>query len=207
VDLHWRLRNCPGYQIDSRALWESRVPYVFGERRFFTLSDDYIVTLLSLSIVHDLERGCCKLKQLLDLYLVARDVDARFDWDGFASRREAERLTALCLTGLAVTLLAFDCAASMPRLASMLDRHRAEIGVVDRDQVFDLLSRAQGDVDAKVWFLGVYPGSPLEYRAWLAYHQFPGILLRVRPDWVLKVPRLALGALRRRHAQRADSRR
>ena len=56
-------------------------------RQIPTISDADTLLLLVLSIYEDAGQGAAKLKQLLDLLLLATDVDSTLDWVAFLDRR------------------------------------------------------------------------------------------------------------------------
>lgn len=191
VDLHHALRRAPAFAIEERVLWDTAVEQPVGARRFRTLSDEYALVLLVLASFEDLGQGMAKLKQLLDLYLLLRAVDATLDWEAFFTRREGENLGGVAVHVLALAATLFEAEAELPRLAAALAARRAGCAPASRDEVLALVGAPRKDVASLAWFGRVYPGSLLLHLLWFWAGGFPANLRNLGPAWLGSLRRLA----------------
>lgn len=164
VDLHWALRAAPGYSIDRAAIWREAVPVRIEELRVQTLSDGHLLTLIAASAVEDTALGMIKLKQLCDLWLLARELDPAFDWEAWLWTRKLERLEVVVVNGLALALEVLNGAGDTPRLAEALDARSHLVRVSDRNQALALVAARRADLANMAWFGEVYSGSTFLYR-------------------------------------------
>src|SRR5262249_49533400 len=102
VDVHRYLRWAPAYALDEAAIWDTALDVHVEGVAMRTLSDEHSLVMLAMAAFEDLGQGAAKLKQLLDLYLLLRRVDATFDWEAFFLRRERENLLAVTVNVLAL---------------------------------------------------------------------------------------------------------
>lgn len=147
IDLHWRLRTAPAYRIDEADLFrdaqKARVLGIDCE----TLSDEYALTLLLLSIASDIGRSGCRMKHLLDLLHLLRRLGPGFDWERFFARRARENVLPLCRAVLAVALAVFRAGAEFPALGPAAAEEEAE----------RLVHRPRPHLANARWFLRHYP--------------------------------------------------
>jgi hypothetical protein len=198
VDVHRHLRWAPAFAIDEAALWRTALDVVVQGTPVRTLSDDYTLVFLLLAAFEDLGQGLVKLKQLLDLHLLLRAMDATTDWEAFFARRSAENLLAIAVNVLAVCMDVFEARAELPALAAALDR-RGELRVLaGRDEALRLVGSHAKNRESLVWFGRVYPGSLAHWLVWFWAFGFPGNLVRLRPDWVRSHARVLVDAGRAR---------
>jgi hypothetical protein len=167
LDLHSCFRRAPIYALDEDRIWTDRVAYAIDGVAFTTPSDEDTLVLLALSLFQDLGLGSAKLRQLLDLYLLAADIDARFAWPVFFARRLPEGTLEVAVNVLDLTLRVFDAAPVLPRLSDALAPHRALIAAPERAQALALALADRGAAANKGWFFAVYPGSLTWYWLWL----------------------------------------
>jgi len=196
IDVHHALRRAPAFAIDEAELWRSAVDQAVGSRRIRTLADEYALVLLVLASFEDLGQGMAKLKQLLDLFLLLRAVDAGFDWDGFFAHRQRENLLAVAATVLALVVVLFEARAELPRLAGALDRRRERVVLAGRDEALALLGAPRKDVASLAWFGRVYPGSLWLHLLWFWAGGFPDNLRNLGPAWLGSLRRLAVSDAR-----------
>jgi hypothetical protein len=164
LDLHWALRSAPAYAIDEHAVWDQAVEVQIDALRARTLSDNYLLALLSASAVEDAALGMVKLKQLCDLWLLARELDARFDWEAWFRARSRERMESVVTNGCALALKALDVTDDAPRLRDALQARSDVVRIRDRDHALALAAAPREHPPNMRWFAEVYPGSPLLYR-------------------------------------------
>jgi hypothetical protein len=167
VDLHACFRNTPAYHPDERRIWRDRILYAIAGVSFATPSDEDTLVLLALSLFQDVGLGAAKLKQLLDVHLLAASIDERFDWTAFFARRRSEGTLATTVNVLDLALRVFAAEAELPRLAAALAPHRGLIVVSARDEALGLVFAPRGTAANKGWFFRVYPGSVVWYWLWL----------------------------------------
>ncbi len=159
VDLHRSLRWAPAYRLDEETIWhDSRVVELDGHA-VPTTSDEYTLLLLVLAIFEDVGQGMGKLKQLLDLSLLAADVDATIDWTSFLARRADERVLAVTANVLALAIDALDASDRLPRLREALAPYRERVTHRSRDEALDLVLAPRKSQANLRWFRRVYPGS------------------------------------------------
>jgi hypothetical protein len=181
VDVHRSLRSAPAYSIDHGRVWEDAVPVVIEDVEARTLSDEHLLLLMSSSVVQDTGLGVARLKQLCDLWLLVRELDARFDWAGWFCARRPERLDAMAANGLALTLEVLETRNDAPRLCEALEARADLLCVGGREHARSLLAASRDDATNSAWFGRVYPGSPLLYRAHSFVAGLPASLRDVRP--------------------------
>ena len=185
VDLHRSLRWAPAYRVDERAVWgQVRVAHLAGHA-VPTTSDEHTLLLLVLAIFEDVGQGMGRLKQLLDLLLLTRDVDATFDWAAFLGRRAGERVLGVSVNVLALVIDVFDAAAELPRLAEALQPYRRSVRHGSREEALRLVMAPRKDPANLAWFRRVYPGSFPLYLAFFWGSGFPANLRDPRrpPLW------------------------
>ncbi|MCA9116866.1 MAG: nucleotidyltransferase family protein [Planctomycetaceae bacterium] len=102
VDLHWKLRSGPDYRISMDDVWDSRQPCANMDGLLETVSDEYLLVLLCLSVAHDLGRGGIRLKSFLDLYHVLQQLGSQLETTEFWERRRSEQIARICRATLNV---------------------------------------------------------------------------------------------------------
>jgi hypothetical protein len=173
IDLHSCFRRTPVYRLDEERIWAERIPYAIEGIPFSTPSDAHTLVLLALSLFQDIGLGAAKLKQLLDLYLLASSIDARFDWRGFFAGRAQDGTLGVAANVLDLALRVFDAQSELPRLCEALSHHLRLLVVSDREQALALLFAERAARSSKAWFFAVYPGSIVLYWLWLLPRKVP----------------------------------
>lgn len=191
VDVHRFLRWAPALRVAEDELWAAAIDATAAGLAFRTLSDEHTIVALVVAAFENVGQGMARMKQLVDLLLLVRDVDARTDWDAFLARRERENLEAITTNVLALVLDVFDARAECPRLASVLDRRPGALVHGDRAGALGLLAAPRKARANLAWFGRVYPGSLAHYLAWFWYGGFPANLTRLGPAWLVSHLRLA----------------
>jgi hypothetical protein len=173
LDVHRGLRRAPAMRIDEDLAWATAIDARIGELAFRTLSDEYTLVFLAAGSLEDLGQGSARLKSLLDLYLLLRQVDCGTDWEGFFARRERERLLEITVNVFSLVAMLFEAAAELPGLDAALARRRELCVLGSRREALDLVAAARKAPASLAWFGRVYPGSLLHYLVWFWYGGFP----------------------------------
>ena len=202
IDLHGCFRNVPVYRLDEERIWRDRSSYAIADVAFTTPSDEDTLVLLALSLFQDLGLAAAKLKQLVDVYLLAASIDERFDWPGFLARRRPEGTLPIVVNVLDLACRLFDTAPT--RLAAALAPLGDVIVVTDSEQAHALLAAARGAAANKAWFFRVYPGSLTRYWLWLLPRKLPAYLRGNAPARGASSMRPSLATLRLAIAARRD---
>ena len=160
-----------------------------------TLSDDYLAVLLVLGAFEDLGQGTARLKQMVDLYLLSKQLEQSCDWDAFFRRRESEGLADVAAAVIALVVALFDAQAEVPTLAAAVSRrgHRPDAAVART--ALNLVFAARKSPDNLAWFQRVYPGSFPRFLLWFWLGGFPA---NVRGLWTGRATE-ALSVLLGRH--------
>jgi Uncharacterised nucleotidyltransferase len=196
IDLHACFRNAPPYRLDEARTWRERVPYTLAGISGTTPSDEDTLVMLALSLFQDVGLGTVKLKQLLDVYLLAASIDARFDWPGFFARRAPERTRGIAVNVLDLVRRVFGGESELGGLAAALDRQRAPLVVSERAEALALVLGARPASRNKAWFFAIYPGSIVWYWLWLLPRKLPTYLSGKAPGGARSSMRPSLEALR-----------
>jgi hypothetical protein len=195
IDLHRYLRWAPAYRIDEEALWQSAVPVKVGDIEVRTLADEYTLLGLVLAAFEDLGQGMARLKQLLDVYLLLRQLDEGFDWAQFFDHRTRENLGGVATAVLALIAALFDSEGELPRLVPALRRRGSTCDAAQRRVALDLAFAPRKSPTSLGWFKRVYPGAFSHYLLWFWFGGFPANLRSVnRTGPAIRI------ALRRRRA-------
>lgn len=176
VDLHRYLRWAPAYAINERAIWASAKTVRVGALEARTLSDDYSLVLLALSAFEDLGQGMAKLKQLLDIYLMLRQVDETIVWEAFFSARAGENVEGVLAAVFALVVALFDVVSEVPRLAAALAARGHSCDADERRAALELTFADRKAPASLAWFKRVYPGRLPLYLAWFWAGGFPANL-------------------------------
>jgi hypothetical protein len=192
IDLHDRLTRAPAFRLDEAVSWRCAVDTSLGGVTVRTLSDEWALVQLLHAAYEDLGQGMAKLRQLMDAFLLVRNVDATFDWDAFFDARRTERFDGVALNVLALMTTLFDGAVEWPRLAAAIERRSASLLDTSARQAHFLLAAPRKHPASFQWFASLYPGSIVAYLVWFWYHGFPANtspaalarLGRAVPEWL-----------------------
>lgn len=90
LDLHWALRRGPAYRLCMREIWGSRRWLRTGAADLPSLSDEYLLVMMILSLASDLGRGGVRLKKFVDLHYAIPRSQALMRSQAFWQRRQQE---------------------------------------------------------------------------------------------------------------------
>jgi hypothetical protein len=199
VDLHHALRSSPAYAINEDRLWSRAQSMTIAGQSVRTLAHDDTLAFLAMSVTEDVGFGMQKLKNLCDIWLLARLLDGTVDWDRWFAVRTDEHTEALVANGCAIALDVLAPEPDTPELSRALEQRRELVQLSGRAQAMTLMSAARGDPHNMAWFSRVYPGSMLRFRIRSLVTGWPETRHEIRPS------RLAfeLNVLRTRRRERA----
>jgi hypothetical protein len=169
IDLHWTLRSHFSYKIDYERVWTTSESEQLDGHSFRVLSPEYVMVLLSLSILGDYQKARVRLKFLLDLYMVLRMVGDEADWDGFFDQRKREDLLTISATVLDLMLSILDCRQEYPRLASALAGQRAVAEtrpVSEPARLLEWSGKVGDKVRNHIWTFRLHEGGVMRSAAW-----------------------------------------
>lgn len=149
IDLHWALRRGPGYRLSMESIWDSRQYISVGAGLVPTLSDEYLLVLLSLSLAHDLGRGAACLKHVIDFHYTLRQLGGELVSDGFWGRRRKERVARVCAETLG--LVEAILPGSLPR--SVVANIPPSIST---EEAWQLLANPRDAFDNALWILRLH---------------------------------------------------
>jgi hypothetical protein len=193
IDVHGWLRRAPAYRVDEDALWQSARHITVGGLDADTLSDEFTLVLLVLGTFEDLGQGMSRLKQLLDGYLLLRQMDPSTDWDAFFDRRARENIADVALTVIGLTVALFSAEGEVPRLAAEIERRTHTSRESARAVALDLVFAPRKHAANMAWFGRVYPGSLSYYLVWFWLGGFPANVRAPGLRHAVAAARVALG--------------
>ncbi|HYD48327.1 MAG TPA: nucleotidyltransferase family protein [Terriglobales bacterium] len=164
LDLHWRLSRHPSLRIDEAELWQQRQGFTLAGREYEVLGDEHELVFAVLSLLRDLERGSGKLKNVLDLTLLAIAVDAEIGWQSFFEHRRRERSYRASTALLDLCLELTDARPYAPHLAAALPE-RSLPGPLTSARPLQFAPAWQGSGN-KLWSARAHDCS---WPAWLAW--------------------------------------
>lgn len=166
IDLHWRLRTAPAYRLDEQALWAGIQTQRVESMDYSIPSDEHALSLLLLSIAHDIGRSGCKLKHLLDVRQLLAFCDSRMEWDGFFERRGRENTLRICVNVLRITERTLGCEGEFPLLEAAMARHESPREDGGEAEAIRMTHEREPSIKNMLWFLRVYPVSWLRDARW-----------------------------------------
>lgn len=173
IDLHDRLTRAPAFRADEAACWHSAIDQPLDGVMVRTLSDEWALVQLLHAAFEDLGQGTARLRQLMDGFLLIRQIDSAMNWDAFFAERHGERFERVAVNVLALMTTLFGGEGEWPRLAAAIDRRAALVVDSSRSQARALLSAPRKHPANLRWFASLYPGNLAVYLAWFWYHGFP----------------------------------
>ena len=115
LDLHWCIRNRPVYQFNHLRMWERAQRVELSTGNVLTLFVSDLLAAQLISVFHDLGRGGCSLKGLLDLWLMLEAEREKSDWLQFRDERLEENTggpvstSSLCFSVCSTSPLNLQC--------------------------------------------------------------------------------------------------
>jgi hypothetical protein len=136
-----------------------------------------------------------RLKQLLDVYLLLRQLDGGVDWDQFFDRRARENLGGVATAVLGLVAALFEGEGELRGLVAALRQRGSPCDAAQRRVALDLAFAPRKSPASLAWFKRVYPGAFAHYLFWFWFGGFPANLRGVsRAGPAIRI------ALRRRRA-------
>lgn len=173
VDVHWRLRGFPACRIEEHPIFATARETDFNGGCIRTLSDEYMLTLLMLSIAADLGGGVCRLKHWLDLYLAASALRHEIDWALFFQTREREGVLSLCVNVLSLLRQLFAHDERLSWIDDVLLPFRGLICVSGTRRATALVFARRGAISNAMWLLQTYPSIGWRELVWFLDRKLP----------------------------------
>ncbi len=188
LDLHWTLARHPAIRIDYGEVWDSAAHYTLGPHDLRVLADHYELTFLLLSIVKDVERGGLRIRSLLDLYHILRDLDSKVNWEQFMADRSRENIHGACIGLLTSFVNMLDCHEQFPELNRILGVQVSSNATETRTFSRIITHGYSSTWAAKRWAARIYGMSLSEYFLWWAV-SLPFRLVVYKPGKMARVRR------------------
>lgn len=156
LDLHWALRRGPAYRICMQEIWGSRQWLRSGTSEFPSLSDEYLLVMMILSLASDLGRGSIRLKKFVDLHYAVPRSQALLQSEAFWQRRQQDGTGHVIRETLAVFGAIFPDSVPesfLPRMAS----------VASADNFWGLVTNPPHAFENSLWLMR-------SYRLWKPTH-------------------------------------
>jgi hypothetical protein len=173
IDLHWTLRTAPAYRIDEQRLWQECEEVRVSGVTYETLSDEYALVLLLLSLEHDIGRGGCKLKSCVDVLQLLRTTRRAMDWPLFFRQRAEENTLRIAVNVLDLVLTLLRCEDDFPQLAAAMRPHLSMLVLEDAAAKLELFRRRRGSPANQFWVLAVHPVEWKRYGRWWLDRSLP----------------------------------
>ena len=156
LDLHWAIRRGPDYRLSEQAIWRDRMSCELDATCRQVLSDEHLLVMILLSLLHDLGRGGLRLKSLLDLSLFVEQQSEMVNSLEFWERRNEEAIAQHCRHILTI------CDAVLPGCGTELN-WREHLGAGDvselertRQLAWQLITEERGSIENALWFARVH---------------------------------------------------
>jgi hypothetical protein len=174
IDLHWRLRTAPGYRWRDAQIWAAKQEVCVEGVNYPVLSDEYALVLLLVSIAHDIARGGCRLKHLLDLYQLLLYSEQNIAWPEFLERRRSENNLRIAVNVLHMVVRLWEAEQELPSLAAALAPHASlQSTAFDESRTLDLIRAPRSGIENKLWFAEVYGVRLRRDLAWMIVQTIP----------------------------------
>jgi hypothetical protein len=168
VDIHWRLRNRPGYNIDYRRIWRAAQPIELDRELFNRPSDEDALAMILLEIGGDMARSRIKARSLWDGYQMLRALDDCIDWGSFFQLRQQEGLLPLAVNMLSLIVHCLNCHEECSSMLRHLKQQPARILIADHHMVLRILQRPQRNLANRALYARLQPRSvPVYWARWL----------------------------------------
>ena len=191
LDLHHGLARAPAFSADEQSWWKSAVSGQTGGVTYQTLSDEWALVQLLHATYEDVGQGMARLRQLVDLFLLVRELDRTLDWTRFFETRRAESFDVVAVNVLALLTALFGAARDWPRLTAALEARSAVITSDSIEKATPLVFAGRKQTANFQWFASLYPGSLAAYLAWFWFHGFPSNVTGLTASRLIASVRLA----------------
>lgn len=174
LDLHWCIRNRPVYQFNHLRMWERAQRVELSTGNVLTLFVSDLLAAQLISVFHDLGRGGCSLKGLLDLWLMLEAEREKIDWLQFRDERLEENTWGPCVNVLSMLLSLFNFTTESPMLQCCLG---LDVPLIARGshRPLKLLSLPRRSSEAHQWMMEILPVASAEDALWLFTRSLPNL--------------------------------
>lgn len=161
LDLHWALENHFSFNLNYKKMWKEKEKFIFKDKPFYVLSDEYELILQTLSIFRDIQLGTLKLKLFMDTYMVLKSVNNTINWEDFFINRENENIYLISLNILDLVLDIFNCREDFIELSKYIKKNEKYL-----DKNLQLLDCPKPALKNKLWAFRLYRTSFLKSFCW-----------------------------------------
>ena len=168
LELHWALANHFSFNISYEKIWNEKQKFIFKDRLFYVLPDEYELVFQLLSIFKDIQIGTIALKSFVDTYMILKTINKNIIWKEFFDNRREEGLFSISLNTLDLVLNIFDCHENFIGLSGYIEKNKRIVKYKDVNQKSELLNRSRCAFKNKLWAFGLYQTSIFKSFSWWA---------------------------------------
>lgn len=187
LDLHWVLMNHFSFNLNYETIWKEKLKFIYKNKLFYVLSDEYELVFRILSILMDIQLGVIILKSLVDIYMILKAIDKSIVWDDFFANRKTEGLFCISLNILDLVLNIFNCHSDFIELYMYIEKNKKYIKYKDLNEKMNLLSHSWFAFKNKLWAFRLYQTSVFKSFCWWAI-SLP-FRLAIHREWSLELLR------------------
>lgn len=166
LELHWLLANHPSFNLNYEKLWKEKQKFVFRNKTFHILSDEYELVLQILSVFKDIQLSTIIFKPFMDIYTMLKAVDKNINWREFFDNRRKEGLFLVSLNVLDLVLNVLNCRSDFTELSQYIERARDRVKYRELDKQLKLLDHPHPTLKNKLWGFGLYQAPLFKSFCW-----------------------------------------
>jgi Uncharacterised nucleotidyltransferase len=139
VEVHWALQRHYTFDFDYRRVWADAATVHLRGSAYRATSGEYELVLRIVGALTDLQVSHINLKPFVDMYHIARTIDAETDWTAFLARRRRERIWRASTYFLGLMLELLGCEDELGALAEVLARRsgrRRQLTTTELELIF-----------------------------------------------------------------------
>lgn len=139
LNLRWSFPGLPERSMDDLGVWQRSKSLRDGHQKRLVLSLEDDLVYGCLAIAGAIGRRDCRLRNVLDLFLIATQANRRVDWDRWAVRCQQQGILATVLNALEFMMLLLDCRSQLPNLERLLIKHCDQVIFLNPDEALEIL--------------------------------------------------------------------
>lgn len=168
VELHWLLQSHFTFRIDYKKIWKSKQKFIFKNKPYYVLCNEYELVAQILSIFTDIQIGKIVLKPFVDIYIILKGISKDLNWEEFFAYRQNEGLFLISLNALDMVLDILDCYDDFEELTVYIEKNRKHLKYQDLRKKLKLLNTSRFGLKNKLWAFGLYQTSLFNSFCWWA---------------------------------------